>query len=32
MSKKEISPAIICFILSNSVWDVLDLWRMRANF
>lgn len=32
MAKKEVGPAIICFILSNAVEDVLDLWRMRTQF
>lgn len=30
MQKKEVGPAIICFILSHSVTEVLDLWRMRV--
>lgn len=32
MAKKEVGPAIICFILSNAVEEVLDLWRMRTSF
>ena len=30
MAKKEVGPAIICFILSNAIEEVLDLWRMRT--
>lgn len=32
MARKEVGPAIICFILSHSVNEVLELWRMRTNF
>lgn len=32
MAKKEVGPAIICFILSHAVSEVLELWRMRTNF
>jgi hypothetical protein len=31
LKNKEVTPAIVCFILSNSVDDVLNIWRMRAN-
>ena len=27
---REISAAIVCYILSQSVYDVLDLWKRRA--
>ena len=32
MAKKEVGPAIICFILSHAVSEVLELWKMRAQF
>ena len=32
MARKEVGPAIICFILSHAVNEVLELWRMRVNF
>jgi hypothetical protein len=32
MAKKEVGPAIICFILSHAVSEVLELWKMRASF
>lgn len=32
LAKKEVGPAIICFILSHAVSDVLELWCMRINF
>ena len=31
LKNKEVTPAIVCFILANSVDDVLNIWKMRAN-
>lgn len=31
LKNKEVTPAIVCFILANAVDDVLSIWRMRAN-
>ncbi len=32
MQRKEVGPAIICFILAHEVLDVLELWRMRTSY
>ena len=32
LANKEIGPAIVCFILSNSVSEVLDLWKKRSIY
>ena len=32
MKSKDIGAAIVCFILSGSVEQVLSLWRKRAAF
>ena len=31
LKSKEVTAALVCFILANSVDDVLNLWLMRAN-
>jgi len=30
LKSKEVTPALVCFILSNSVDEVLNIWKMRA--
>lgn len=32
LANKDLNAAIVCYILSNSVSKVLDLWKKRALY